>query len=86
MLVPTHRFEFEGKEPVAFWIVISLLLANTILMLLFSFTGKYFLPQNAPEVVRWYDTNSITIQFVLLALLALLFIAFRKRVRRIRRK
>jgi hypothetical protein len=55
-------------------------------MLLLSFTGKYFLPQNAPEVVRWYDANSITIQFVLLALLALLFIAFRKRVRRIRRK
>jgi hypothetical protein len=27
--VSTHRFEFEGKEPLAFWIVISLLLANT---------------------------------------------------------
>jgi hypothetical protein len=86
MLVSTHRFEFEGKEPAAFWIVISLLLANTILMLVLSFTGKYFLPQNTPQMVRWYDANSITIQFALLTLLAALFIVFRKRVRYVRQK
>jgi fatty acid desaturase len=88
-----HRFEFEGKEPLAIWIVTSLLFANTILMLLpgvavsvLNFTGKYFLPKDAPEMVHWYEANSITIQFVLLALLAVIFIAFRKRVRYIRRK
>jgi hypothetical protein len=73
----THIFQFEGKEPLAFWIVFSLLFANTILMLLLGFAGKYFLPQNPPELVRWYEANSITIQFVLLALLAVIFIVFR---------
>jgi uncharacterized protein YqhQ len=81
-----HKFEFEGKEPLAFWIVVSLLFANTILMLLPSFTGKYFLPQNASAMVRWYEANSITIQFVLLALLAAIFIVFRKRGRYIHQK
>ena len=86
MPISPHKFEFEGKEPVAFWIVISLLFGNTILMLLLNFTSKSFLPQNAPEVVRWYESNSIAIQFVLLALLAAIFLVYRKRVRYTRQK
>src|SRR5450755_3492408 len=62
------RFEFEGKEPLAFWIV-HYCLRIPILRLLLSFAGKHFLPQNALETVRWYEANSITIQFVLSALL-----------------
>lgn len=81
-----YRFEFVGKEPLAIWIVVSLLFANTILMLLLSITGSYFLPQNVPLMIRWYEANSITIQFVLLALLALIFIFYRRRIRYIRRK
>lgn len=81
-----YRFEFVGKEPLAVWIVVSLLFANTILMLLLSITGSYFLPQNVPLMIRWYEANSITIQFVLLALLALIFIFYRRRIRYIRRK
>jgi hypothetical protein len=81
-----HCFVFEGKEPLAVWIVVSLLFVNTVLMLLLSFTGRYFLPQNAPVMIRWYEANSITIQFVLLALLAVIFIVFRKRIRYIRQK
>jgi hypothetical protein len=51
MPISPHKFEFEGKEPVAFWIVISLLFANTILMLLLNFTGKPFLPQRGGSLV-----------------------------------
>ena len=41
---------------------------------------------HAPEIVCWYASRSIAIQFILLALLAAVFIIFRKRVRYIRRK
>jgi hypothetical protein len=81
-----HRFEFMGKEPLVFWVVASLLFANTVLMLLLEFGGKYFLPKHAPETVYWYAGHSIEIQFVLVALLAAIFVVFRKRVRYIRPK
>ena len=81
-----HRFEFVGKEPLVFWVVASLLFANTVLMLLLEFGGKYFLPRHAPEIVYWYAGRSIQIQFVLVALLAAIFIVFRKRVRYFRPK
>jgi hypothetical protein len=40
---------------------------------------------HAPEIVCWYAGHSIAIQFILLALVAAVFIIFRKRVRYIRR-
>ncbi len=40
---------------------------------------------HAPEIVCWYASRSITIQFILLTMLAAVFIIFRKRVRYIRR-
>jgi hypothetical protein len=36
---------------------------------------------HAPGIVCWYAGHSITIQFVILALLAAIFVVFRKRVR-----
>jgi hypothetical protein len=75
-----HRFYFVGKAPAVFQVVALLLFANTLLMLLLEFAGKYFLPREVPETVRWYRDNSITIQFVLLALLAAILIMFRKRL------
>ena len=81
-----HRFEFVGKEPLVFWVIASLLFANTFLMLTLDFGGKYFLPKHAPAIVSWYSDRSIMIQFLLLALLAAIFIIFRKRVRYIRQK
>jgi hypothetical protein len=36
---------------------------------------------HAPEIVCWYQGRSIAIQFILLALLAVILIIFRKRVR-----
>jgi hypothetical protein len=75
-----HRFYFVGKVPPVFSVVVLLLFANTFLMLLLEFAGKYFLPREVPEIVRWFRDNSITIQFVLLALLAAILIIFRKRV------
>jgi len=99
MLGGRHRFEFVGKEPLVAWVVASLLLANTFLLLFLEFGAKYFLSKaslslqpcealvergiqyHAPEVVCWYARHSIAIQFVLLALLAAIFMIFHKRVR-----
>jgi hypothetical protein len=41
---------------------------------------------HAPKIVCWYASRSIAIQFILLALMAAIFIIFRKDVRYIRRK
>jgi hypothetical protein len=88
-----------GKEPFVFWVVTSLLFANTFLGLMLTFGAKYFLPKasltlqpcdalaergaqyHAPEILCWYASRAIAIQFILLALLASVFIIFRKRVR-----
>jgi hypothetical protein len=40
---------------------------------------------HAPEIVCWYASRSIAIQFILLALIGAIFIIFRKHVRCIRR-
>jgi hypothetical protein len=40
---------------------------------------------HAPAIVCWYANHAIAIQFILLALLAAIFIMFRKRVQYIRR-
>jgi hypothetical protein len=80
-VVAGHKFYFAEKVPLAFSFVFSLLFANTLLMLLLAFAGKYFLPKHAPWVVSWYDDHSILIQFVLLGILAVILVIFRKRVR-----
>ena len=41
---------------------------------------------HAPEIVCWYASRSIAIQFILLALAAAIFVIFRKRVRYIRQR
>jgi uncharacterized membrane protein len=81
MLGGGHRFEFVGKEPLAFRVIASLLFVNTVLMLALEFGGKHFLPKQAPHIVSWYSDRSIVIQFVLMALLVSIFVIFRKRVR-----
>jgi hypothetical protein len=81
-----HKFEFVGKEPLVLWIVTSLLFANTALMLSLEFGSKHFFPKHAPEMVDWYAGRSIVIQFILLAVLAAIFLIFRKRIRYIRQK
>ncbi len=40
---------------------------------------------HAPEIVCWYASHSIAIQYILLGLVAAIFIVFHKRVRYIRR-
>jgi len=81
-----HKFEFLGNEPLALWIVVALLFANTALMLLLEFGRKYIVPQPAPGIVDRYAGRSIALQFILLAMLAAIFLIFRKRVRYIRQK
>ena len=99
-----HRFEFVDKEPLALWVIATLVFVNTFLMLLLEFAAKYFLPRtspnlrpcealvergvqyHAPGIVCWYASHSIAIQFILLAVLAAIFIIFRKRVRYIPRR
>ena len=72
-----HRFYFVGKVPLPFFVLLCLVFLNTFLM----FAGKYFLPKTTLGALRWYQDNSITIQFVLLAIMAAVVIIFRKRVR-----
>ena len=81
-----HRFYFVGKVPLVFSAVLSLLFANTLLMLSLELAGKYFLPKDVPETVQWYQDNSIIIQFVLLLLLAVILVIFRRRVHYLRPK
>lgn len=81
-----RQFEFVGKDPLIFGVVVSVLFANTIAMLLVDFAGKYFLPKDVPEAVQWYENHSVAIQFVLLAVLAAILLAFRKRVRYVRQR
>jgi uncharacterized membrane protein len=76
-----YHFEFAGKQPLAFSLLALLLFVNTFLLLVVTFAGKYFLPKNVPEAVQRYVDNSITIQFVLLGLLAAILIIFRTRIR-----
>ena len=61
-----HRFYFVEKVPLAFSFVFSLLFANTLLMLLLTFAGKYFLPRHGLWVFSWYDDHSILVQFRLI--------------------
>jgi hypothetical protein len=72
-----HRFYFVGKVPLPFFVLLCLLFLNTFL----RFAGEYFLPKTTLGALRWYQDNSITIQFVLLAMMAAVVIIFRKRVR-----
>ena len=73
MPVAGNKFYFVGKVPLPFCVLLCLLFVNTILMLL--------LPEATGGTLRWYEDNSITIQFVLLAMLAAVTVRFRKRVR-----
>ena len=41
---------FVGKEPLVLWVVVSLLFANTFLMLLLEFGAKYVLPNASLSV------------------------------------
>jgi hypothetical protein len=98
-----HHFEFVGKDPLVFRIIVTLLFINTFFFLSLSFGAKYFFPKasanlqpcealtsdriqyHAPGIVCWYASRSITIQFILLAMMSIIFIVFRKRVRYSRR-
>jgi hypothetical protein len=81
-----RTFYFMKKVPLAFSVFLSLLFANTLLMLLPEFARKYFFPRGAPEAVRWYEDHSIATQFVLLALLGLVVAIYRKRIEFVQRK
>lgn len=59
----------------------SLLFVNTFLMLFLEFAGKHLFSRNALGTFRWYQDNSITIQFILLAFMAVVVFIFRKRIR-----
>jgi hypothetical protein len=94
-----HRFEFVGKEPLVFWVVVTLLFVNTFLFFVIEVGAKYLLSKasltsppcealakrgvqyHAPIIVCWYASRAIAIQFILSAMLAAIFIIFRKRVR-----
>jgi hypothetical protein len=76
-----HRFYFVGRVPFVFSVLFSLLFVNTFLMLFLEFAGKHLFSRNALGTFRWYQDNSITIQFILLAFVAVVVFIFRKRIR-----
>jgi hypothetical protein len=45
MLVGKHRWEFVGKEPVSFLVVLALLFLNTVLLLGLNFIAEHFIPK-----------------------------------------
>jgi hypothetical protein len=45
-----HRFEFVGKDPLAFRVLAALLLANTFVGLSLTFGAKYFLPKASVDL------------------------------------
>lgn len=68
------------------WIVASLLFGNTLLMLSLDYGRKHADSGRLPVIAYWYLEHVISIQFVLLAMLAGIFVIFRKRVHYVRRK
>jgi hypothetical protein len=97
-----HRFEFVDREPLVFRVVFVLFLLNTFLGLLFEFGAKYFFPRasislppcealaegqyHAPQIICWFETQWIATQFVLLGLIVIILVIFRKRVRYVGRR
>jgi hypothetical protein len=45
-----HRFEFVGKSPLAFRVLVALLFANTFVGLSLDFGAKYVFPKASPEL------------------------------------
>jgi amino acid transporter len=68
-----HRFYFVGKVPLPFSVLLCFLFLNTFLML--------FLPKATVGALSWYEDNSIKIQLVILALMAVVVVIFRKHIR-----
>jgi hypothetical protein len=97
-----HRFEFVDREPLVFRVVFVLFMVNTFLGLLFEFGAKYFFPKastslppcaalaegqyHTPLIICWFEGRWIAIQFLLLGLIAVILVIFRKRVRYIGRR
>ncbi len=97
-----HRFEFIDREPLVFRVAFVLLFVNGLLGLLLEFGAKYFFPKasvsllpckalaegqyHAPQIICWFESRWIAIQFVLVGLIAAIFVIFRKRVRYIGRR
>lgn len=75
-----HHWYFPGKTPWIAWVLYSLLFANTITGLVaFPIYGHF--AHVSPATRDWLDTRFIEIQFVLLGLIALVFVIYRKNVR-----
>lgn len=80
-----YHFYFVDKQPLAVWVVMLLIVANTALMLLPDSIVNHIFSTRAPRAAHWYADHSITIQFVLFVALAALFIIYRKHVHYYRR-
>ena len=97
-----HRFEFVDREPLVFRVVVVLFLLNTFLGLLFEFGAKYFFQRasislppcealaggqyHAPQIICWFESRWIAIQFIFVGLIAAILVILRKRVRYIGRR
>jgi hypothetical protein len=68
------------------WVVASLLFGNTLLMFLLDSGRKHVDAGRLSAIAYWYSEHGISIQYVLLAMLVVIFVIFRKRVHYVRRK
>jgi hypothetical protein len=80
--VGPHRFYFVDKAPWIFGVLVALLFVNTTAGLVALPMLEHFrsrLIHSRPA--EWYDSRFIAIQFILLALIGLVFVIYRRNVR-----
>jgi hypothetical protein len=79
-----HRFEFTGPTPPVFAALMALLFANTAIGLLGEFVARHFFEslRMPAGFIHWYlDAGFIYAEFIILALLAVTLLIYRKQVR-----
>lgn len=92
MPVGRHRFEFVGEQPLIFRVLAALTVANAFIGLLLPYVLRLVIPQALTQsrlceglmgAVCWYENRWVLIEFALLAMIGVVLLVFRKRVRHI---
>ena len=74
-----HRFFFVGKQPWVFVALIVLLFANTIAgVIALPILQHFRLGFVHSRAAEWYDGRFLAIQFILLVLIGIVFVIYRK--------
>jgi hypothetical protein len=77
-----YRWYFVGKTPWIAWVLCVLLFGNTLAgMVCFPLYERFVHHPVRSPMAAWFQTHFVGIQFVLLALVVLVFVTYRKDVR-----